>query len=377
MIGGLEREQFVEILQNYLCPTAPIQSEEHLHGRGAQLREIQQALCSFGRSIFIYGDRGVGKTSLAQTVAYAHQSSMHEPVILACSPQSTFSSILGHAIRHLVGPPNPITTTSSTKLNFVALSHEFGRSQSLEPSSLPESLDLNAASAALIRASSARTGQTVVIVDEFDRITSEVERTKFADFIKQLGDQRLEIRFVFCGVAESLEKLLGSHESCYRYIAGIELPRLSWDARWDIIDNTAKALGVSVGDHPRFRIAAISDGFPHYVHLVCEKLFWEMFNDPIDYQMPTVEHYRNAVAAAVLGIEQHLKRSYERATMKDVSDYEEVLWAVADHADLVRNSDSIFDSYCSIAKKMDSQPLDRARFGMRLGALKPRPVAGY
>jgi replication-associated recombination protein RarA len=79
MIKDLEREQFVKILHTHLSPTSPIESEEHLFGRSKQLQSIEQALCAPGRSIFVYGDRGVGKTSLAQTVAYSHQSSICEP----------------------------------------------------------------------------------------------------------------------------------------------------------------------------------------------------------------------------------------------------------------------------------------------------------
>src|SRR5438445_8939792 len=88
----------------------------------------------------------------------------------------------------------------------------------------------------------------------------------------------------------------------------------------------------------------------HYVHLVCEKLFWEMFDDPDGCSKPTIEHYRAAVAQS-LGIEQHLQKAYDHATMKNSDGYEEVLWAVADHSDLVRSSDSIYQSYPSCLSK--------------------------
>lgn len=65
----------------------------------------------------------------------------------------------------------------------------------------------------------ARNGQsTVVMLDKFDRLTSDAARTQFADFIKEIGDKHVPIRFIFCGVAESMQKLLGAHGSCYRYL---------------------------------------------------------------------------------------------------------------------------------------------------------------
>lgn len=220
------------------------------------------------------------------------------------------------------------------------------------------------------RASEARGGDTVVVVDEFDQVLSDTERGRFADFIKQVGDRQIGVRFIFCGVASSLERLLGAHKSCYRYIESVEVTQLSWDARQAIIDSAAKALNVTVGTHPRFRIAAISDGFPHYVHLVSEKLFWALFRDPHARAEPTQEHYNEAVNAAVLSIEQHLKSAYDAATMKATDDYEEVLWAMADHPELVRSIDSIFDSYLEIMRKLEEPPQDRHAFVGRLQSLK-------
>ncbi|MEP7310152.1 MAG: hypothetical protein ABJA98_31985, partial [Acidobacteriota bacterium] len=277
---------------------------------------------------------------------------------------------------HVITAQSPEGLNCYRKFNIWPVGYEVAETKPPQPNQT-EPLDLNEAVAALQRAAATRSGQVVVVIDEFDRIVNDRERTHFADFIKQIGDRRLEVRFVFCGVAASLEKLLGMHESCYRYITAIELPRLSWDARWAIIDAAAAALAISIGAHPRFRIAAISDGFPHYIHLIGEKLFWEMFNDPHVCIAPTVQHYSNAVASAVIGIEQHLKRAYEKATLKDSSDFEEVLWAVADHSELIRHVDSIYDSYETIAKRLAiAEPLDRARFGSCLRSLRSASCGG-
>jgi hypothetical protein len=371
MIGNLDEEEFVKI-QN-LSPTGPVQLEENLYGREKQLRIIKQAFYAPGRSVFIHGDRGVGKTSLAQTVAYKQQSSSRDPVFLACSPDATFRSIMRDAITELqnndANRSSKYATAHKGTLGLPGVASYQVHITQARADSVPElSMDLNRVVAILsdIGAKEDR----VVVIDEFDRIASDAERSHFADFIKQIGDQRIGIRFVFCGVGESLEKLLGAHASCYRYLESVELPRLSWDARWAIIDRASSALNVSVGDRARYRIAAISDGFPHYVHLVCEKLFWEMFEDPQSCATADNSHYTNAVAAAVLGIEQHLKQAYDAAVMQQNDGYEEVLWAVADHSDLIRRSDSIYDSYSDIMNSSDFTPLSRTAFAARMRKLK-------
>src|SRR5205085_4810624 len=96
----------------------------------------------------------------------------------------------------------------------------------------------------------------LVVVDEFDLIP-DPQKELFADFIKQVGDRHLSIRFIFCGIGDSLGELLLAHGSCYRYIEGIQVPQLRFDARLEIIGNSSKALGVSLLEEHRFRIAAI------------------------------------------------------------------------------------------------------------------------
>jgi archaellum biogenesis ATPase FlaH len=377
MISDFSRDEFVKILQTHLSPTSPIQSHEHLFGRQKQLQQIDQALCAPGRSIFIYGDRGVGKTSLAHTVAHLHQSAKHDPVLLACTPHTTFAGLMAAALAALNGHQTAGSTTiHAAKVGWNGVGVEFGRTRKEEviPTIYAVAWDLNSIVAALLGVGASRNNEnTVVIVDEFDRITSDEERGHFADFIKQLGDQRVPVRFVFCGVADSMQKLLGAHASSYRYVLEVKLSTLSWEARYEIIDAAAKALGVSVEDRPRYRIAAISDGFPHYVHRMCEQLFWQMFNDPLPCTAPTHDHYREAVAESVLGMEQQLKTTYEQAVMKDAPGYEQVLWAVADHADFTRKTESIYDSYAALmsgAEDDGEAVLDRQTVVARLSALK-------
>jgi uncharacterized protein len=83
-IRGVTRPQFEQTLPRLLTPTTPIRSVEFLRGRDRILENIRRAFVQPGRNVFIYGDRGVGKTSLAQTAALEHQSADNEPVFLGC-----------------------------------------------------------------------------------------------------------------------------------------------------------------------------------------------------------------------------------------------------------------------------------------------------
>lgn len=368
-IPNLARETFAAILQDHLSPSSPIQSVEHLHGREKQLRIIDQALFAKGRHIFIYGDRGVGKTSLAQTAAFVHQSADREPILVACGRGVKFYQLIRSIVGKLLRSPLEAEESSTIKRGISFPGVTLQQEKSVSSRQVPEIEDMNGAVDLIRQVGEKYSAKTLVVVDEFDLVIDQGEKELFADFIKQLGDQQIPVQFIFCGIGDSLDQLLGSHGSCFRYLEGIEVPRLYFEARYSIIDHSAQALGITVDDEQRFRISAISDGFPYYVHLICEKLYWEVFNAPRPCLRVTPPIYADAIRAAINGIQQELKRAYDKATAGKAIDYELILWGAADHANLIRERDHIYYSYLTVMKRLGEPPIDRVRFGRRLSAL--------
>lgn len=141
MIPGFSPEEFARVLHENLSPTSPIQSQQHLFGRETQFDQIQQSLYAPGRSVFIYGDRGVGKTSLAQTVAYAQHSSSDNPVLIACEPSSAFIGLMQSTLQHLdTATPHDSTVVHKIKLGFkgVGIEAERTKRQEQPPTILPQ-----------------------------------------------------------------------------------------------------------------------------------------------------------------------------------------------------------------------------------------------
>lgn len=213
--------------------------------------------------------------------------------------------------------------------------------------------------------------ELVIIVDEFDQLADVSDRQAFADFIKQLDDRQVPAKFFFTGIGNSLDELLAGHESSYRYLATVPLKPLDWSGRLEIVNEAAAALGIEVDAGSAYRIGACSDGFPHYVHLVCEKLFWRMYEDPQAYVQSQPEHYVAAIQDAVIDVGASLKAQYELATLKYKDEYQEVLWSVADHHEFKRPSADIYQSYLEIMKqRSQSKTLNRDRFNARMNSLK-------
>jgi hypothetical protein len=174
-----------------------------------------------------------------------------------------------------------------------------------------------------------------------------------------------------------MDELIGVHLSTDRYLAPIQVERLSHDALWLILTETADKLGVEIGHEEQVRISTISDGFPYYVHLMGEHMFWSMFDDELMVSKLGLNHFDTGVRGAISEAVGSLKQAYAMAVQKRADDYEEVLWAVADNTMLERRSPDIYqESYLPIMQtRKGREPIPIDRFYQRMNALK-RPAHG-
>lgn len=92
----LTEDEFGTKLNQWVSPARPIQSIQHLQGRAKELAIIKKALFAPGRHIFIFGDRGVGKSSLAAAAANLCQSSDAPYIDIGCTPDSTLIGIVAN-----------------------------------------------------------------------------------------------------------------------------------------------------------------------------------------------------------------------------------------------------------------------------------------
>lgn len=367
-LDSLTEEEFAKILAGHLRPSTPIDSEELLYGREQALQTIREAYHTPGRQAFITGDRGVGKTSVARTAGFLLNPATSDPVYVACSRTASFATLIAAINAQLTGDPGQVTRRTKTTVGFEGLGKEW-ESERTEGKPV-DVLDINAATAILRKACASSPSRRVIIIDEFERLTGAADKELFAELTKQLADTNVNAFVIFGGIGRDVDELLDAHGSSHRYFDTINLPRLDYTARYEIIDGAAAALNIRVNDDSRFRMAAISDGFPHYVHLICQKLFWILFNEDATVTLASKEHYVAAVRAAVTGIEPELRKPYEIATMKNKDDYEPILWAVSAHFETKRNTDAIYTSYLQIMTAIGKEPLDRRRFSSRLNSLK-------
>ncbi len=375
-ISGYTKDEFIKMLNLHVSASGPVRTIERLFGREKELSLIEEALYAEGRHIFIFGDRGVGKSSLAASAAAQYQSSDSEPIQIGCGPDTTFYRTIEDLAERVIKKSNGkrnYAVTQTVKVKFYTIKWN----NINEEVAIPNVDSMYTAVEAIEDVSKYHSATPVVVIDEFDQIESDEERKLFANFLKVLGDRGVNIKFVFTGVAASLFKLLGDHESSFRQLHTIELQRLNWSAREAIVNDAIHAFGLAIDPKIVYGIAKISNGFPYYVHLITEKLLWSAFHDESVVDEINNDHFINAIEDAILSINAQLQRPYDLATQHRTNDYREILWATADSESMIRYTDGMFKSYLRIHQQLygsnpdpDSRPLPRDKFMTRVLNLK-------
>jgi uncharacterized protein len=186
---NISEDEFRAIIAENLTPSEEIRTPERLFGRDKNLTAINRALNSAGRQIFIYGDRGVGKTSLAVTAAYIHTGSDGVPIYVPCGRASTFSGVVQAIGNQTISIKDRMERAAAGRgltLNLPAVGG-FGFSSGTPASvTIPAPQTINEALDVVRYVAEKKSGKLVVVVDEMERIEDSAERDKFAEFIKNV-----------------------------------------------------------------------------------------------------------------------------------------------------------------------------------------------
>ncbi len=239
-------------------PTRPVNQRDLFQGRLRQIRRVIDVVRQPGQHAIIFGERGVGKTSLANVIS---QFTVSQGVIIApivnCDATDSFSRLWHKVFRRISGtrPKTPAgLTAQETAVPFNAT--ELLRSERITPDDVERVLTTIAEDALVI-----------VVVDEFDRL-KKLPRRAFADTIKALSDHAVAVTIVAVGVADSVDQLIDEHQSVERALVQIPMPRMSPEEIASILVNGLQQLVMTIEESARKRIGLLAQGLPHYAHLM-------------------------------------------------------------------------------------------------------------
>jgi hypothetical protein len=239
-------------LRDVFTPTQPKLLGPHFIGRGRYLSRLISAVEQERTHIVLFGDRGRGKTSLANAFADMLGEAGHLVVRQSCSAATTFEDLFRTILASI--PMHLLSTGNRGALHSPA---------DLLP---PGPFGAQALIAALEKIESR---QSVFIIDEFDRITSDDVRNAITETIKGLSDVRAPVTLLLVGVSASLEDLLGRHPSVERNVLGLHLVRMRSEEIGQLIETGAKAAGLTFSEAVSEAIQRCCRGMPYYAHLLC------------------------------------------------------------------------------------------------------------
>ena len=291
-MNDARRFVFIARISQAFTPGSPIDSKELFAGRRRQREKLLSTIFQKGEHAILYGERGVGKTSLANTLfdflVIMGQFKYYRAKV-NCSSDMSFEDIWRSIFRQLVFTGEDGTTTTVDQV-------------------LPE----NPTSENIRETFQIFHDPSIIIIDELDKITDHDVRRKLADTIKTLSDNAIDATLILVGVGDSIEQLFGEHRSIERAIAQVPMRRMPKSELLEIIDKgLANCEGITVGDSARERIADYSQGLPFYTHLLArESAYHAVRSDRTHIDMSDLE---DAIKEAVnIQLETNLTE-YNRA----------------------------------------------------------------
>lgn len=253
-----ERTRKISDISKTFSPGAPINQADLFAGRIDQVTEVINAVNQRGQHAILYGERGVGKTSLANVLKHFLSDlggGLPTSVIVNCDETVNFSS-LWHQIAKEIA-----LVSSKEVIGFNSDTRD-------EPFSLDEMLPDNVTPSDIRYLFQRVSIPVIIIIDEMDRINDRKTTTLLADTAKTLSDHSVNATLVFVGVADSVDGLISEHKSIERALVQTRMQRMSGSELLEIIHTGFGSLDMTIDEEAKQKIVSLSQGLPHFTHLL-------------------------------------------------------------------------------------------------------------
>ena len=286
-------------------PAIPVGEEDLFAGRADQVDKAIDAVNQRGQHAVVYGERGVGKTSLANVLSSRLVSYSGEQAIaprVNCDAADDFSSLWKKVLAKV-----EMTETKRTA-GFMYTPHE-KTGTAADP--FPGDTAVTPDDVLDLLSQMGRGRVLLVIFDEFDRLTEQPTRRTMADTIKALSDHAVPATIVIVGVADTVGELIAEHESIDRSLIQIPMPRMELDELYELLDKGTSRLDMELEPKARHRIAVLSQGLPPYAH----RLALHATRAAIRKRRRTIteDDVKHAIKDAVENAQQSLRDNYRKA----------------------------------------------------------------
>jgi Cdc6-like AAA superfamily ATPase len=301
-------------------PASPVNREDLFAGRSRQVRDVVDVTNQPGLHAVLYGERGVGKTSLANVILLKLRNPSSEIIApqINCMTHDSYSDIWKRVFEEIdfKAKQKHVDLVKSAKKILAEYTGPF--SDAITPD--------------IVRRVLYTLGQEKIIIvtlDEFDTLERDDARAMMSDTIKFLSDRVVPATIIIIGVADDAESLIKNHRSLERCLKQILMQRMSDKEIEIIVTQGLGKAGMTIGQNAVDEIARLSRGLPHYAHL----LGLYSGRVAIDNRKLAVsnEHVQTAITRAIGEAQATIKSDYSKATTSSRQEalYKHVLLACA------------------------------------------------
>lgn len=292
-------------LARTFTPSSPVQNRDIFAGRNDQLDRMFSTFLQPGRHLAVYGERGVGKTSLVNIFFEIMHSALKETnnLILKINANKNDSYL-------------DIWRAILSQVEYMVPKQKIGYNAQEETMRVCYDRFIvddmkNYQIMNLLKSISTSYDNVYIVIDEFDRLDENVS-APLSELIKSLSDQAGNIKIMIVGVSSTIDALLKSHESLERCLIQIYMPRMTTEELKDIINSGLPKIPLTIADSTLNLIPKLSQGLPYYTHL----LSYNASSSAIERDSETIEDsdLKRSQDLNVNDGENTIKNAYMKAT---------------------------------------------------------------
>lgn len=244
-------------LRAAFTPSQPVTDRRMFAGRGGVLSTMISSIEDQKLHLVIYGQRGIGKTSLMHMLTEAAREARYLVHYSSCGAASNFQETFRAAAEEIpllyhtaFGPTTEEAEGGSTFADLLPKG-------SFSPRQLGD---------LFVKVTGTR---ALIILDEFDRAESVEFRRDLAELIKILSDRSARVQLVIAGVAADIADLVEHIPSIRRNILAVRVPLLTEGEMRELVNNGEHASGLVFEPAAQDFVVRIASGWPYIASLIC------------------------------------------------------------------------------------------------------------